>query len=217
MSKKLPVFKLNVRDLAFDKDDVLVQFAQSICSLMNEVGDHAEVSDYATYFFSSYHNVPYEKFRSLIEENEVFKNVEEFEGAIDALHALVNKGFRIHVVTARGGFENSEELTADWLERKRAPVDSLTVMGKEKNYSKSFYYNEINDGVAIIVDDASHNIIDAVENAPSVIPFIVTRPWNENDEQINNLIEEGKVYRISSVVELVDCLELSPKLLEEAA
>ncbi|MBU2895648.1 hypothetical protein [Vibrio hepatarius] len=217
MSNKLPVFKLKVRDLAFDKDDVLVQFAQSICSLMNEVGDHAEVSDYATYFFGSYHNVSYEKFRSLIEENEVFKHVEEFEGAIDVLHALVIKGFRIHVVTARGGFENSEELTADWLERKRAPVDSLTVMGKEKNYSKSFYYNEINDGVAIIVDDASHNIIDAVENAPSVIPFIVTRPWNENDEQINNLIEEGKVYRISSVVELVDCLELSPELLEEAA
>lgn len=210
MENRLPKIYLKSRELAFDMDDVLVQFADAINVKMNFVGDYASVEDYVTYAFNEYHGVSYEKFRDLILGSEVFRHLLPFEGAIKALFDLVAKGFRIHIVTARDGFEGSREMTEDWLYRHKAPVTSLTVMGKEKNYSKSFYYNEFN--ASVIVDDASHNIIDAVENGKDVVPFIVTRPWNANDARINELVAQGKVYRISSVTELVEALELDPSV-----
>ncbi|MCY9861076.1 hypothetical protein OTK49_00835 [Vibrio coralliirubri] len=217
MENRLPKIFLKSRELAFDMDDVLVSFAAAINTEMNRVAEQATVENYVTYAFNEYHGVSYEQFRDLILDNDLFRTLQPFDGAINALSILASKGFRIHIVTARDGFEGAREVTQDWIGNHNAPVSSLTVMGKEKNYSKSFYYNEFN--AAIIVDDASHNIIDAVENGNGVVPFIVTRPWNANDERINELVEAGKVYRIACVTELTDAFELDPAVsqLQEVA
>lgn len=195
-------------DLVFDMDDVLASFGETICSKMNQYGKSASILDYRTYEFNRYHDVSHADFMSIISTPSFFEDMPAKDGAIDALLQLAQKGFKIHIVTSRASFLNAHTETIKWFKNHDFEPDSITIMGNVKGAGKSFYYNQFLNKPAILVDDALHNIKDAIANAPSVVPIILNRPWNEDDEFINKLVADKKIHRIDSVSELVDCLVL---------
>ncbi len=211
MANIMEQIKINKLDLAFDMDDVLVPFSHEICRVMNTIGERAVVSDYITYNFPKYHGLSFEQFRDAINTSDVYSNMKPFKRAIETLHALSSQGFRLHIVTARGGFKAAERRTTNWINRHNAPIQSLSVMGHLENDLKSNYFKSMSPlGVGILVDDAPHNILDVVANAPDVLPIVVTQPWNKQHKEINALVESGKVVRIGHVSELVERLVYEP-------
>ena len=207
LSKKgVQMIYLTNPNLAFDVDDVLAPFAENICAIMNKVGDVATILDYQEYDFSKYHSIDHKTFYELIVTSDVYAKIPAYDGVIQALKSLCERGFNIHLITARDSRTNATKKTKNWVNENNIPASSLTVMGGRGNDSKAYYYNKI--GVSILVDDALHNIFDAIENAPNVIPFLVTQPWNSDNEKVNTLIKEGRVIRINSVCDVVDMIEL---------
>ena len=194
-------------DLVFDMDDVLVPFAEYVCEMMNKIGEFSTTSNYLEYRFSNYHSVDHKTFTRMIIESNLYANIPAYSGAIDTLNALCRQGFNIHLVTARDSRTNAVKNTKEWIDTNKVPFSSLTIMGGKENNLKSFYYKDI--GASILVDDALHNIFDAIEHAPNVKPFVVTRPWNVNNERVNALIAEGRVIRINSVSEVVGMIALA--------
>lgn len=194
-------------DLILDLDDVFVNFSEAICHEMNKVGDISDPSKYITYEFFKYHNLDNQSFRNIVNRSEIFSKVVPYDGAATAFNLLLKKGFRVHFCTARQGFTNAETLTKDYLDNLNLDYSSLTVMG-ETNKSKAHYYNQIKGGVGLFVDDAVHNILDAVEHGNKVIPVLMSRPWNEADERVLSLEREGKIIRVHSLLELAEKIEL---------
>ena len=202
---------LTNRDLTFDVDDVMAEFSEGICEVMNEMGDHATPDDYHTYNFPSYHNLSTEQFFEAINGSKIFSKVNTCRGAVQAINIIRGKGFRIHFVTAREKFDNAFAMTEQWLNDIGVNYDSLTVMG-DANHSKAHYYNQLPNGSAIIVDDAVHNIVDAIDNGNGVMPFLMCRPWNRKDPVARQLESEGKMVRITSLIELANAIELCETL-----
>lgn len=74
--------------LLIDLDDVIADFAEYMCELMNECGSQCTPNDYISYQFSDFHGLTHKDLCRLIANEEVYVNLQPKKGAIKALSEL---------------------------------------------------------------------------------------------------------------------------------
>lgn len=175
---------LRGKTLLCDLDDVLGQFAEYISSRLSaRTGIKKTIDDYLTYEFNKYHDASYEEFLDEIVCSEAFLRIQPTDGAVEALRILKELGYTIRIVTARGAFKNSAYDTMRWLKHLTSDFDSLDVVNPEKESKSDVYAKYAHEGIASIIDDAAHNLYDAVESGIVERPICITRPWNAKDNK----------------------------------
>lgn len=115
-----------------------------------------------------------------------------WEGAHAALRDLWTEGFGVHLITARGFFQDGDlirEHTKIWLDAVGITYSSLT-FARDKG--------EVAQDLALdyFIDDHVRNV-DAVANAVNAKCYLVNRPWNEG-------ILPGVYRRIDSLRDFAD-------------
>ncbi len=179
-------------NIIIDMDEVVADTLPPILHHLNQIDrtnvKHTEITDYD---FTKFFNTTQQHIQQLFHDNNILGTVEPLDGAIDALHRIKAMGYKIHIVTARAWHPYGSVLTMDWLERHRAPYNSISVsMGGDQ--PKSDVYKFIADRFAYIVDDGLHNITDAIESGIVDEVVVVEAAWNTSvdtfiDKTINSL------------------------------
>lgn len=164
--------------LLIDCDDVMGDFASYICNAMNKIGQRAKKDDYKEYRFGVYHELDHEQFVNCIKDSDAFLQLTPFEGVKEALTIIKAKGYKIAVVTARGMFEHAYEETAEWLKKHDLVYDRLYVVHPKLDTKSEIAHQLGIDEVAGLIDDAEHNLVDAMNNDISAIR--IEQPWNTN-------------------------------------
>lgn len=162
--------------ILIDCDDVMADFASFICNEMNKIGKQAEKSDYLEYRFMDYHELTHAQFLEAVKSSNAFLKVKPFDGVKEALRVIKAKGFNIAIVTARGMFENSKKNTQKWLSQNELIYDRLYVIDPRKTNKSAVFSKFEGDKIRGLVDDATHNLVDAMDN--NVLAIRIEQPWN---------------------------------------
>lgn len=128
------------------------------------------------------------------EKSGFYRDLPVYDGAIDVLHHLAKKGFRIKAVTARSADYNPD--TSHWLDSQGIPYEEILNPGFEK-----YTVEEVD----IFIDDAPHVITGLVERERKVIIF------NQQYNDHHNIDSESHTRRIEgwdldSVAKALDAL-----------
>ncbi len=183
--------------LLIDLDDVLADFAEYICDLMNRHGSQCTKDDYKSYEFSHFHGLEHQDMCSLIHTEQVYSNLKPKEGVIEALSRLADIGIKVAIVTSRGAFEGAHRQTEAWLDEHGAKYKQLKVVNPTIEQKSDYYLSLGVENIIGLVDDAEHNLRDA-ENV-GIRSIKINQPWNtEHRADIHS----------DSLKELVDVLAI---------
>jgi len=107
----------------------------------------------------------------------IFRCGEPHEGCVDTIKNLY-EDYEIIFITSRSGFGQTAEIckraTIDWLYDYDIPWDGL-IMAE----------NKTNRGVHLLLDDAPHQVEEAMARFEPVVMF--DRPWNRHVEGVDRI------------------------------
>lgn len=208
MSAKELLFKLAGKAIICDLDDVIGDFAIPMNKLMNKAsGVELAVTDYLTYDYYSRHGLTREDFLNIVIDNDVFLNMPVKPGAREGLQLLIDKGYEIHIVTARGAFKYAYELTKVWLDSNDIPYTTLHVVDT-KVTPKSEVYRNI-EGAACLLDDAPYNIVDALNSDLNIIPIVINQPWNREFKEAHELGDNHANCRFDNIHQFAEKVQMA--------
>ncbi|MFS1427228.1 5' nucleotidase, NT5C type [Vibrio splendidus] len=208
MTAKQLLIKLTGTSIICDLDDVIGDFAIPANKLMNEAsGTNLTVANYLSYDYYDLHGLTREDFHKIITDNDVFLNMAVKPGAKEGLQLLIDKGFDIHIVTARGSFAFAYELTKVWLDINEIPYSKLHVVDT-KIMPKSAVYETIR-GACCLIDDAPYNIIDAMNSGLGVVPVIINQPWNNEFNGKDKWLTRFRNCRFNNILEFATLVEVA--------
>lgn len=194
------------RVLAVDFDDVLMQTTSVFCRWHNaQFGTSLGEEDFTAWGLSSKLGCTPSEVR--VRLVSFYQSVEHQDaprvvGALEALDALKEHGYTVHILTARD--EGARSASEEWLRANRFTYHALhcldhlpdsTLRGPTKG---QWCYD---NGAQALIDDGDHNIQDA---ATLGIPaFLLTKPWNVS------YIAEPPAVRVGSWEEILSLLRTS--------
>jgi 5'(3')-deoxyribonucleotidase len=135
----------------------------------------------------------YRKMHGLAVEQGLYKDIEAYDGASDALWTLSDRGVDIHVITSR--FVNHRQNarvvidTAHWLDANNIPYREL-----------SFTSNKVGVFADIYIDDSPHNIESLTAAGRTVIIY---------DALYNRQFDGPRAHNWNDVLRLVHDIEVS--------
>ena len=106
----------------------------------------------------------------------IYSNVAAFPEAIKTISTLYQKGFKIHLITAR--HKEYREITENWLEKNSIPYHSLT-------HDEPKDIVAINKNIELFIEDNYDNAFDIARKNIKVL--LVNKYHNLNKELINNI------------------------------
>ncbi len=178
-----------------DIDDVLADFAGHVADCLNqETGTRVSKQDYTSFDFCEPHGISREHFAGMLIRKQVFRHLQPLDGALEGLSLLREKGFDIHLVTARGSTPNAAAHTLEWLKKHQATFDTLDLvphLGKKSDIYKRYGDHHF------LIDDGLHNLKDAHAANVELHPICHDQPWNQHDQEY-----EFGVNRVSSLLDL---------------
>jgi uncharacterized HAD superfamily protein len=111
------------------------------------------------------------------------------EGARSMLKALYWDN-RIVLITARAA--EAKEWTQQWLYNHQLPHEELLNSKEEK---KSVH------GTDVLIDDYLGNVIEYLQNTEGVA-ILVDQPWNRERDDLRPLIDQGRAFVVSKLIEI---------------
>lgn len=169
----LPTF-----DIMVDYDDVVQPWAQVVHDKCAELGLHDGSKPWSTWHMWEDYGVEKSRWEDAViaaTTDGLYTNTDPFPGAIEALRRLYWSGHRIHIVTARGFMENSENIrrwTHEHVARYGVPHHTLTF---SKNKVDSM--RELGVHFDFAIDDGAHNV-DILQEA-GVLVYMQNQPHNQ--------------------------------------
>ncbi len=131
-----------------------------------------------SYQFTKAYGLPIDVVESFIEEKmeELISNVKPMPGALDTLDFLNERGFEIHLITARDS--KYDWVTYQWLKENNIPYTSLI---HDENKAPL----AVEKGIELFVEDSSSNTIEITAEG---IPVILLNKYHNQDITDSNII-----------------------------
>lgn len=163
--------------LSLDLDGVVADFVTGFQrALTRTLGRHVPIVDRTTYDLATTFAVPAtvidDVFQAGVEDGTLFASCPVIPGARDAVAALADAGWTIHVVTDRDRFGYGDQcraVTEAWLTHHRIPYDALTLTADKSSV----------EGITAIVDDHPDHIAKflSTRTGPALL---VDTTWNRH-------------------------------------
>lgn len=190
-----------------DLDDVLINFHDSFLNyLTKNLGITPNPENHVYFNFYQDYGISDAEFYKMIVSSDFLGSLRPFDFSIKALRLLKDHGCTNTICTARGYMENAHEAVSAILEEHRIPHDRLIVV--PTGASKSDCYKSLGR-ISLLIDDASHNITDALDYGRVSSIYMVNRPWNKNyDPGSNQVIRTDSI--LSAAKQFTQKLQLAP-------
>ncbi len=161
--------KLIKKSIGLDLDEVIASIIPGVLNIINQENN----SDYTINDILDYNlscigvKDPVRFFKSHL---EIFTNAKPFERSKEIISLLKQRGYKIHIITAR-----SEPLiTREWLKEQNIPYDSLITHCDGR---KGVIARELN--LDCYVDDNPYYLEHVTEESPQTRVYLFDRPWNK--------------------------------------
>ncbi|MGM0437253.1 MAG: 5' nucleotidase, NT5C type [Bacillota bacterium] len=130
------------------------------------------------YDFMEAYNLSEREMNEFINENiaEIYANVKAYPKAIKTISNLYNKGFKIHLITAR--HKEFREITKNWLEKHSIPYHSLTHDVPKAPLA-------VKKKIDLFIEDNYDNAFDIASKNIKVL--LVNKYHNLNKELVKNI------------------------------
>ncbi|MDU8351305.1 hypothetical protein RYA05_05250 [Pseudomonas syringae pv. actinidiae] len=180
-------------EAVIDLDDVLINFHGSFLTYLTEkLGLTPNVENHVHFGFYQDYGISDEEFYRLIVSSDFILSLKPFDFSHRALKLLKEHDCSNTICTARGYMKNAQDAVSAILEENRIPYDNLIVV--PTGAKKSDCYKSMGK-IALLVDDAAHNIADALDYGKISSIYMIDKPWNRSYEP-----ESKKVVRIDSIL-----------------
>lgn len=185
--------------VAYDMDEVLCNIREhSLNSLCAHSGQYLHWSQWADYAMYESFGLSWEQYSSILIEERILERALPEEGAREVVAMTRELGCRNVVITSRGFHPRGAEVTTEWLDGHRYPVDEVVVVSSGHEKAAVFTRLASQAPVLAFVDDHSATL-DAVR-ACNVLERLVLRDrrWNRNEmryQRIHDIREYGDIVR----------------------
>lgn len=175
----------------FDVDDVLCDTCVKLHEgLLIELNQDIPIEQWHHHHLSKvYSSIADDFINEIITKHNVFSECQPIKGAKQALQCFRDKGYTLHLCTARGMVEDHEVLTQQWLHDHDIPYDTVTYVPFGSRKSEA--YKHLDSVFSYMFDDAIHNIDDAIDSQLVIKPTVVTKPWNSRE---TNYMRTSSIY-----------------------
>ena len=129
--------------------------------------------------------------RDLGEGHSVFRHLDPFPGAIEALHGLHAAGHDIVIITAKPDWSVPDTLA--WLADHRVPVREVHIAEEKHRIDADVY-----------VDDAPHILADYRRHRPDAHIVRFVRPWNTHVEGTHAVEDWDQAIELISAIAATD-------------
>ncbi|MFP3913985.1 MAG: 5' nucleotidase, NT5C type [Actinomycetota bacterium] len=120
--------------------------------------------------------------------HSLFRHLETYDGAVEALGVLAELGHSIVVVTTKPGWAVHD--TFEWIAENRIPTREVHILDRKWEVDCDIY-----------LEDAPHNLMRLVRHRPERIVVRYVRPWNQPVEGVRD-VEDWETF-----VKLVDSVD----------
>ena len=130
------------------------------------------------YDFKEAYGLTEREINEFINENiaDIYTNVKAYPEAINIISALYNKGFEVHLITAR--HKEYRKITKNWLEENSIPYHSLT-------HDESKAPLAVKKNIELFIEDNYNNAFDIASKKIKVL--LMNKYHNLNKELIDNI------------------------------
>lgn len=113
----------------------------------------------------------------------IFRHLEAFDGAIEAVHQLAAEGHDLVIITAKPPWAVPDTLF--WLADQAIPVTAV-----------HFVENKASVACDLYIDDAPHNLEEIAAARPEATVLRMVRPWNEPVEGVTDVGDWTEIYDV---------------------
>lgn len=181
-------------NVAVDLDEVICEMTKPLRKALHEAtSQDIPVSEWHDYYLGNIYGISKDEVFNIIREHQVLWNAAPFRGAVEAVGQLKERGFNVHIVTARHQFDPDGEKTTLWLKEHGIQYDQLHISCHKRG--KAEIMKEISP--VAMIDDHHENITECYPH--TFMSILINRPWN-SDVKFN---ESAVMMRADSLGEAI--------------
>jgi uncharacterized HAD superfamily protein len=187
---------IDLDDVLIDLHKAFINYAETNLGIVIDLSLHDHFGFYRAYGISD------QEFLDIVQHDDLIKLIKPFETSRQAMLRLKSNDIKLDIVTARGYMRDGYNRTLAIVEACHIPFDTLNIVPQGKK--KSDCYKMFDKKIALLVDDANHNIDDAINSGLVEKIYLINRSWNES------YVTKGtKVRRTNSLLDAVVAFERS--------
>ena len=162
----------------FDVDDVLVDTAAVMERTMEKyTGIYVPRSTWKDLSCSRIYGLDpscFDEMRRFWVEDRMIERAPLFDGAAQAINAVVDMGYEVSLITARGWHPRGEAVTREMAENAGMRISDVVLVKFDQ--PKVALMKNFDCEIAGYVDDSGHHVTDAVNEKMNAA--LIRRPWN---------------------------------------
>lgn len=165
-----------ISSAGLDLDEVILDFDSLAIERFNrKYGKNFNKSDIVDFdWYEDLYGISLNQFLEDLIELRVLEDAVPFEGAPEAVQALMDAGVHVSIVTSRGFHPEARAITERWLKQHGLPYDRLEIVASGRKKSEYFSLP-----VDVFVDDHLKNHRDMIKNGRSDRCFVIANTWND--------------------------------------
>ncbi len=175
-----------------DLDDTLLNLKVPLMQALNlKTNKNIHWKDWDGHNLEKLYGISRTDFIDMMIESKVIERALPIPGVRESLQKIKDKGYEIHIITARGWHPNGMEITKQWLDENNYVYDTINIV--KLGASKSDVMDTIKNA-RYIVDDNEDNCNEVI--ARGYDAYLIEMPWHTN----------STLKRIKHIDELLDSL-----------
>jgi 5'(3')-deoxyribonucleotidase len=163
-------------NIAFDLDDCICRLAVPMNQALNlYTGKNIHWKDWTGHNLETIYNITPKEFVDILIDGKVIERANPVPRIKEILDKVREKGYNIHIITARGWHPNGMTITEQWFKDYNLPYDSINIV--PLGGSKADIMDRIGN-INYLIDDNENNCNEVISRGYDA--FLVQMPRNKN-------------------------------------
>jgi 5'(3')-deoxyribonucleotidase len=176
-----------IKNIAFDLDDTACNLRVPMNQALNfYTGKAIHWKDWTGHNLEEIYEITSKEFVQILIDGHVIERANPVPKIKETLDSLKEKGYNIHIITARGWHPNGMAITEQWFEDNKIPFDSINIV--PLGGSKADIMDNIGN-IKYLIDDNENNCKEVISRGYDA--YLVPMPWNKNSglKRLNSIEE----------------------------
>jgi 5'(3')-deoxyribonucleotidase len=163
-----------MNNVAWDLDDTICNLRVPMMQALNlYTGKAIDWKDWSGHNLEEIYEITSDEFVQILIDGNVIERANPVPRIKEVLDALKDKGFNIHIITARGWHPNGMAITEQWFNENKLPFDSINIV--PLGGSKADIMDKIGN-IKYLIDDNVNNCKEVISRGYDA--YLIPMPWN---------------------------------------
>lgn len=188
--------------IVIDCDDVIVDLKKVLVEAFNrEYGLSMTGEEWNDYNLSKMFNIDMKDVIDVFHKYDIMNETKVFDYSVEAIEKMIDMGFKPVCLTARGWHSDAEEITKNYFEEHRIPVESIIILPDGIN--KGQYIQQEGVKAHAFIDDNFGHAKSVAETKMVKDVYLRNETWN-SDACFNGL---DNIQRVDTLMDVTNIIE----------